>query len=99
MLSAKTNKKKKIDNRNQLEKQFGKLISWIKNKYPKEQFQNIISTLSEQDIPNFYRRSFRFFHSLDGASKDLLWHVTFKHDCKKQFIRRKHSSRFKTRYK
>lgn len=87
------------DTRNELEKEFGLLVQWAKENNKDSQIQKIIPLLDEQDLPEEYKRSFRFFQSLDGNSKELLWRLTFNPGLHKKFIKSKASYKKKTIYR
>lgn len=86
--------------KNQIEEEFSELVEIIRKENPEsEDIQRLVSSLEEDKIPEKYKRCFRFFESLNGISKELLWRITFNPGCKKKYIKSKTSRRNKTRYR
>jgi len=77
---------------NELEKQFQELVFFIEeNKDKKEHTQQILKNIKEEDIPKKYRRAIKFYRSLSGDSKTLIFWLAKKPNLKKQYFKSKGS--------
>lgn len=75
---------------NKLEEDFQKLVHYLEENLEEgEHIQRKLKKIDEENIPNQYKRAFKFYQSLSGDSKVFLFRLAKKPSLKKQFFKSK----------
>ena len=74
---------------NALEKSFKLLVEHLEaTKEKGKQIQNVFKNIQEIEVPEEYRRALRFYQSLSGDSRELLFRLAKKPNMRKRFIKK-----------